>query len=90
MARYIDADALKRKAQKTATEAWKMKLIAKVETTLNQFIDWIDEMPTVQPKIIRCKDCKWFDYDWHQCRRQVCASFYMNDYCSYAEREEDD
>ena len=47
MARYIDADVLKRKAQKAATEAWKMKLTAKIETTLNQFIDWIDEMPTV-------------------------------------------
>jgi hypothetical protein len=47
MARYIDADTLKRKAQKVATEAWKMKLTAKIETTLNQFIDWIDEMPTV-------------------------------------------
>ena len=46
MPRYIDADALKRKAQKTATEAWKMKLMAKIETTLNQFIDWIDEQPT--------------------------------------------
>ena len=25
----------------------------------------IDEMPTVQPEIIRCKDCKyWIPYDW--------------------------
>ena len=47
MTRYIDADALKHKAQKMATEAWKMKLTAKIETILNQFIDWIDEMPTI-------------------------------------------
>ena len=45
--RAIDGDALKRKAQKVATEAWKMKLTAKIETTLNQFIDWIDTQPTV-------------------------------------------
>ena len=46
--RLIDADKLKRKAQKVGTEAWKMNLTAKVETTLNQFIDWIDEQPTIQ------------------------------------------
>ena len=56
--RAIDGDALKRKAQKVATEAWKMKLTAKIETTLNQFIDWIDKQPTVQsePQWILCSD----------------------------------
>ena len=48
--RLIDADKLKRKAQKVGTEAWKMKLTAPIETTLNQFIDWIDEAPTIEPK----------------------------------------
>lgn len=48
--RAIDGDRLKRKAQKVATEAWKMKLTAKVETTLNQFIDWIDAQPTIEPE----------------------------------------
>ncbi len=48
--RTIDGDALKRKAQKVATEAWKMKLTAKIETVLNQFIDWIDAQPTVHPE----------------------------------------
>ena len=56
--RAIDGDALKRKTQKVATEAWKMRLTAKIETTLNQFIDWIDEQPTVQPEPqwILCSD----------------------------------
>ena len=48
--RLIDADKLKRKAQKCATEAWKMNLTARIETVLNQFIDWIDEAPTVEPE----------------------------------------
>lgn len=43
----IDGDLLKRKAQKVATEAWKMKLTAKIETTLNQFIDWINDAPII-------------------------------------------
>lgn len=45
--RLIDADTLKRKAQKVATEAWKMRLKSSVETILNQFIDWIEGAPTV-------------------------------------------
>lgn len=45
--RLIDGDALKRKAQKAATEAWKTGITAKVETILNQFIDWISEAPAV-------------------------------------------
>lgn len=44
----IDADALKRRAQKVATEAWKMRLTANVETVLHQFIDWIDQADTVE------------------------------------------
>lgn len=56
--RAIDGDRLKRKAQKVATEAWKMKLTAKVETTLNQFIDWIDAQPTIES---RCETCEAFN-----------------------------
>lgn len=58
--RPIDGDALKRRAQKVATEAWKMKIEAKVETILNQFIDWINEAPTIQaePPWIPCSECK--------------------------------
>ena len=48
--RLIDADVLKRRAQKVATESWKMKIEAKVETVLNQFIDWIDEAQTIEPE----------------------------------------
>ena len=56
--RLIDADALKRKAQKVATEAWKMRIKASVETILNQFIDWIDAQPTIttEPHWIPCSD----------------------------------
>ena len=48
--RLIDADALKRKAQKVATEAWKMKITGSVETVLNQCIDYIDNAPTIEPE----------------------------------------
>lgn len=45
--RLIDADVLKRKAQKLSTKAWKTNRVAKVTTILNQFIDWIEGMPTI-------------------------------------------
>lgn len=45
--RLIDAYALKRKSQKVATEAWKLRIKATVEVILNQFIDHIDAAPTV-------------------------------------------
>ena len=63
--RLIDADKLKRKCQKTATEAWKMKIKASIETTLNQFIDWIDQAEPVDAvPVVRCRDCKhWRDGD---------------------------
>lgn len=48
--RLIDADALKRKIQKVATEAWKMKLNASIEKTFNQCMDYIDSAPTIEPK----------------------------------------
>ena len=48
--KVIDGDVLKRKAQKVATESWKMKIKANVETILNQFIDWIDTSPTIEPE----------------------------------------
>lgn len=58
----IDADALKRKVQRLATQAWKMQVKASVETILNQFIDDIDHAPTVDAvEVVRCGDCKYWD-----------------------------
>lgn len=60
--RLIDADALKRKAQKVATEAWKMRIKSSVETILNQFIDWIDNAPTIEER----KTGRWIPYEeWY-------------------------
>ena len=57
--RPIDADRLKRKLQKVALNAWKLKIKASVESIMNQFIDWINEAPTIEPELtgwIPCKD----------------------------------
>lgn len=70
--RLIDADALKRRAQRVATEAWKMELTAKIETTLNQFIDWINDAPTIEPEPHYdewCTGCKEYNQKRHCCPR---------------------
>ena len=72
MSRLIDADALKRKAQRVATESWKMRLTARIETTLNQFIDWIDNAPTVQPEpdcsLKEFGDCSYSEAGCSDCK----------------------
>lgn len=61
MSRLIDADKLKRRTQRVATQAWKMKIHSSVETVLNQFIDFINEAPTVDAvAVVRCGECKYF------------------------------
>jgi len=46
----------------------------------------IQLQPTIETGHIHCRDCRWFEPDRHQCGRQVCAVFYEDDYCSFAER----
>ena len=67
--RLIDADALKRKSQKVATEAWKLRIKATVEVILNQFIDYIDAAPTIkpEPQWIPCSERLPEDEDYHEC-----------------------
>ena len=50
----------------------------------------LKRLPSAQPEIIRCKDCRWFDSEINQCDRQICAVFYDDDFCSYAERKADE
>ena len=46
----------------------------------------IDDMPTIEPDIIRCRECKYYDgrpcgiVDWYNT---------ANDFCSKAERKEE-
>jgi len=51
------------------------------------------QMPSAQPEIIRCKDCKWSD--WYTavngnrfcyCMETGCGGRIEDDYCSYGKR----
>jgi len=74
MGKLIDADKLKRKCQKTATEAWKMKIKASAETIMNQFIDFIDEADAVDAVPVRRGRWIQVSQDRANCNRCNCES----------------
>lgn len=79
--RLIDADALKRKAQKVAEEAWKLNIKAKTETILNQFIDWIEDAPTIDSvrKGEWRKQNNEYSY-WYECSECGCEPLWSRFY----------
>jgi len=54
---------------------------------LNEAVERLKELPSAEPEIIRCKDCKYWISDG--CKEVGCLE---DDFCSYAERrgEEDE
>ena len=57
-------------------------------------IDAIKNLPSAQPEIIRCKDCKFYTHTNRSLKVGICsllpAHFGDDGYCSEAERREDD
>ena len=49
---------------------------------------YIDELPSVQPEIIRCKDCKHFAGEGMYCSCDIIVQF-DHFYCYHAERRQD-
>ena len=45
-------------------------------------------LPSAQPEITHCRDCKWHNGEINQCNAQICASMYGEDFCSKGERRE--
>jgi hypothetical protein len=71
-------DALAELQGKASTKA-ELKGISKV---------WkrIKKLPSAQPEVIRCKDCKW--KQGSECVRFADVRPFPDDYCSRAERKE--
>ena len=59
------ADLISRQA---AIDALHMHLMYRMGTDSNKkrLDDWINNLPSAQPEIVRCKDCKW--------GREVCGN----------------
>ena len=70
-----------------------------VAATIGSFADRIKALPSAQPEIIRCGDCKWFQCNMRpdgylpkgveefECRHW-CGTCDPTDFCSMAERRE--
>lgn len=59
--------------------------------------DGIIQLPSAQPEIVRCGDCKYFkvEYGWNCVSYPVCEASPQrivtpDDYCSFAERRTDE
>ena len=90
--RLIDADAL-------ITEAFDLMDRNELREDVPQIIkDYCDAQPTVDAvPVIRCRECKWYHktYTWNGNEHMVCVELSgvgrsENDYCSRAERKDDD
>ena len=63
--RLIDAEPLKELFPDNGEGSWTYNATAKA---------YIDAQPTIEPYIIRCKDCKWrilHDKRWHERLREA-------------------
>lgn len=74
--------------RQAAIDALHMHLMYRMGTDSNKkrLDEWINNLPSAQPDIIRCRDCKWHNGEINQCNAQVCASMRGEDFCSKAER----
>jgi len=52
-------------------------------------IKHLEQMPSAQPEVIRCKDCKHL-YEDNKCPLRTWWTHTEDDYCSYAERRSDE
>ena len=71
------------------------QMIRESEMAENRIDIWMDELPAVQPEIIRCGGCRWFGkIDDRFYRKNTCTNPRVgmkageNDFCSYAEAGE--
>jgi len=53
---------------------------------------WIQELPSAQPEIIRCKDCRNYINNCCYERKRILTGLFVhdNDFCSWAERRTDE
>ena len=98
--RAIDADALQLAiVEEGQANKRKKYIIGDIwELTGAEIREVINSQPTIQPEIVRCGECKWFQcnmrpdgylpqgVDEFECRHW-CGSCDPTDFCSYGEKE---
>lgn len=65
------------------------------DTADNRIGPWINELPSAQPEIIRCRECKYAEVadkedsqDGYTCQFHRGSIWFSGSYCSWAERRE--
>lgn len=74
-------------AEKWGREASEEIIKARAETCMASLLEIklrVDKIPSAEPEIIRCKDCKW--KEGHHCMRAVEIHIEDDSYCSWAKR----
>ena len=78
---------------KLADDPWNANAYTTWSKAYSYATEYIEELPSEQPEIIRCKDCKhwgihkWLNIPW--CR-EMHIDRGAEDFCSNAERKEDE
>ena len=89
--RAIDADALQLAiVEEGQANKRKKYIIGDIwELTGAEIREVINSQPTIQPEIVRCKDCKhWMDIDNGRQKHEMCAQLVPEWYCADGERKE--
>lgn len=86
--------------RQAAIDAFRQELVFDYEeqcTTFAGIKKMLESLPSAQPEIIRCKDCKWSDWYTGGDGNQYCFCMETDrggrtetDFCSYAERRTDE
>ena len=77
-------------SRQAAIDALHMHLMYRMGTDSNKkrLDDWINSLPSAQPEIIRCRNCKFASGDSRICMKFGHSPIGELDFCSFAERRE--
>lgn len=83
-------------SRKDLIEAFKEEFYYMYSDDFNYMIKWFKDLPSAQPEIIKCKECKYWDIDWipaigegHYCP-MMDHVMVEDEWCCYGERINED
>ena len=72
--------------QDAIDDIWKVSPLARLD---RKWVDrWLRQLPSAQPEIIRCRECKFASGDSRICMKFDHSPIGELDFCSFAERRE--
>ena len=86
------SDTISRQAAIDALNDEYHGMISDESMKIYQIINWLSELPSAQPEIIRCKDCRYYQdnndgYPHINCKWDANETPDADDFCSGAESE---